>query len=88
MYPTIHSNSNAGVSTSYLPQQPINSDSRDSRSLAANGPSQLTSAPSNSNALPVLRVQIAEHLSISPPVRDQITHVNTARLTAIEVTYS
>ena len=66
MYPTIHSNNSVGVPSQY----PAHSgqDSRDPRSATANGPSHLSSSPSSSNALPVLRVQIADHLSISPPV--------------------
>ncbi|KAL3138861.1 hypothetical protein ABBQ32_005689 [Trebouxia sp. C0010 RCD-2024] len=66
MYPTIHSSSGVGVPTLYsgLSER----DSRGYGSATTNGPSQLASSPSNSNALPVLRVHIADHLSISPPV--------------------
>ena len=66
MYPTIHSNSSVGV-PAYCPAH-SGRDSRETRSATANEPPQLVSSPSSSNALPVLRVQIADQLSISPPV--------------------
>lgn len=67
MYPTLNSNNNVGAPFAY-PSPQLGTESRDSRSFASNGPSQLASASSNSNALPVLRVQISEQLCISPPV--------------------
>lgn len=60
MYPTIHSNSGVGSSTQYAGHSDPSS---------ANGPLQLSRSISNSNTLPVLRVHVADHLSISPPVR-------------------
>ena len=76
MYPTIHSSSGVGVPTQYSGHS--EPESRDHHSATANGPSQLSSSPSNSNALPVLRVHIADHLSISPPVRLSWCSVLTA----------
>ena len=71
MYPTLNSNNNVGAPFSYPSQQQLGTESRDSRSFASNGPSQIASASSNSNALPVLRVHISEQLCISPPVGDK-----------------
>lgn len=67
MYPTIHSNSTGSSAGAYPPPQQAGPSNRDTRSYA-NGPAQLASASSIGSALPVLRVQIAEHLSVSPPV--------------------
>ncbi|KAL0028771.1 hypothetical protein WJX79_006523 [Trebouxia sp. C0005] len=66
MYPTVHSNSSADGHAVYPSRQQAGPGS--SSTFTANGPSQLTSAPSTSNVLPVLRVQIAEEVNISPPV--------------------
>lgn len=79
MYPTIHSNSTVGVPTEYPAHS--SQDFRDPRSAPANGPLPLSSCPSSSNALPVLRVQIADHLSISPPVSPMQPVVVTALTT-------
>lgn len=68
MYPTVHSNSSADGHAVYPSPQQAGPDSSNTGSFTANGPSQLTSAPSTNNVLPVLRVRIAEEVSISPPV--------------------
>ncbi|DBA83892.1 hypothetical protein WJX77_001116 [Trebouxia sp. C0004] len=68
MYPTVHSNSSADGHAVYPSRQQAGPGSSNNGSFTANGPSQLTSAPSINNILPVLRVQIAEEISISPPV--------------------
>lgn len=67
MYPTVHSNSSTDGHAVYPSRQQAGPGSSSTGSFTANGPSQLISAPSN-NVLPVLRVQIAEEISISPPV--------------------
>ena len=71
MYPSIHSNSTVGVPALSnqthtvrdhhdFPEQP------NTRHFSANGPATLASA--NSSVLPVLRVRVAEQLSLTPPV--------------------
>ena len=70
MYPTIHSGVNSNGAAYHSQQHQTASDSREARTFTANGPSQLTRTSSSSSGLPVLRVQIAQQLTITPPVRD------------------
>ena len=84
MYPSLHNSSTVGVPSlsnqndavrdhQHFPEQP------NARHFTANGPATLTTA--NSSVLPVLRVRVAEQLSLTPPVSSRLVLLCYRQLT-------